>query len=294
MLKKLILCLVCICQCLLGRVQNQSNGKTTSAFRIHQFNHVRSIPFWTYCRSNHHSCRPRHLYYQYSHTRFRGANMFLWNRYKVNYIFIFEFDPRKHTRYSNIGETAGFMTVLLLLSLTFYLVCTGGAPGFVSAVGVPPQIFPLIMLVLQLVFFVIVQFKTKFWLLKTLGRIVCAPFFFVLFKDFILADQLTSIAIVLFDLEFTLCFYSYDAWSGTSYCLDANQWIRPCIAFLPGLWRLLQSFRRYRDHRERVHLYNAGKYSTGLIVSSLSFVRYPNYKKKFLIFLEFMIKDLFL
>lgn len=39
------------------------------------------------------------------------------------------------------------------------------------------------------------------------GRMIAAPFFFVTFADFWLADQLNSLAAALLDFEFLLCFY---------------------------------------------------------------------------------------
>jgi hypothetical protein len=33
-----------------------------------------------------------------------GVDMYIWAKYRVNYVFIFEFDPRRHHRYTNIFE----------------------------------------------------------------------------------------------------------------------------------------------------------------------------------------------
>jgi len=33
-----------------------------------------------------------------------GMDMYLWAKYRVNYVFIFEFDPRRHHRYTTIFE----------------------------------------------------------------------------------------------------------------------------------------------------------------------------------------------
>ena len=47
-------------------------------------------------------------------------------------------------------------------------------------------------------------------LISVQGRIVCAPFYYVEFADFWLADQLNSLAIVFLDLEYTVCFYTHE------------------------------------------------------------------------------------
>ena len=41
-------------------------------------------------------------------------------------------------------------------------------------------------------------------------RVVTAPFHRVEFADFWLADQLNSLVVVLMDLEYMVCFYSFE------------------------------------------------------------------------------------
>lgn len=41
-------------------------------------------------------------------------------------------------------------------------------------------------------------------------RVVTAPFHHVGFADFWLADQLNSLVVVLMDLEYMICFYSFE------------------------------------------------------------------------------------
>lgn len=88
-----------------------------------------------------------------------------------------------------------------------------------------------------------------------------------------MADQLTSLAIVLYDLEFTFCYYLSDLWTGRQECLAANAWTRPLIAGIPACWRLLQCIRCYRDTRIKTHLGNAGKYLVSILVSVFSCLR---------------------
>lgn len=57
-------------------------------------------------------------------------------------------------------------------------------------------------------------FSTRRWLLRRMRRIVCAPFYFVKFADFWLADQLNSVAVSFGDLEYLVCFYIFD-WNDT-------------------------------------------------------------------------------
>jgi hypothetical protein len=59
--------------------------------------------------------------------------------------------------------------------------------------------------------------------------------------------------------------------------MAANPYVRPTIAMIPSILRMLQCLRRYRDTRSRDQLWNAGKYSSSLFVSIFSALRggYP-------------------
>ena len=41
------------------------------------------------------------------------------------------------------------------------------------------------------------------------GRIACAPFFYVTFADFWIADQLTSLSLAMLDTEYFFCYLFY-------------------------------------------------------------------------------------
>ena len=49
---------------------------------------------------------------------------------------------------------------------------------------------------------------TRFEIIKIVGRIIVAPFKPVKFRDFFLADVITSAKLILIDSSATFCFYS--------------------------------------------------------------------------------------
>ena len=53
----------------------------------------------------------------------------------------------------------------------------------------------------------------RFYVIKILWRLLCAPFYEVRFIDFWFADQLTSTGFWLFNLQFIFCFDYHDATS---------------------------------------------------------------------------------
>lgn len=139
-------------------------------------------------------------------------------------------------------------------------------------------VIPLTLLILFVFMVLWIQIKSNFWLLRTLARIVSAPFLPVVFRDFFLADQILSMIISLQDLEYVICYYSSDAWSGANRCMAHQIWVFPLIAVFPSLWRLLQCLRRYYDSKDFHQLLNAAKYGTGLLVITTSALRkaFPN------------------
>ncbi|XP_029379925.1 xenotropic and polytropic retrovirus receptor 1 homolog isoform X4 [Echeneis naucrates] len=135
-----------------------------------------------------------------------GINTYGWRQAGVNHVLIFELNPRNNLSHQHLFEIAGLLGVLWCVSL---LSCL-----FSDSILVPMQANPLALYGLFLLFlinpFKTCYYKSRFWLLKLLFRVVTAPFHRVGFADFWLADQLNSLVVVLMDLEYMICFYSFE------------------------------------------------------------------------------------
>lgn len=89
----------------------------------------------------------------------------------------------------------------------------------------------------------------------------------VKFRDFFVADQLTSIVIPLFEIQFYWCTFT----SATiTECVVGRGVNAPFLNILPFVWRMVQSFRRYYDEpplkrRAFPNLINAFKYLAAVI-----------------------------
>uniref|UniRef100_A0A8C3AEN6 Xenotropic and polytropic retrovirus receptor 1 n=1 Tax=Cyclopterus lumpus TaxID=8103 RepID=A0A8C3AEN6_CYCLU len=187
----------------------------------------------------------------------------------VNHVLIFELNPRNNLSHQHLFEIAGLLGVLWCVSL---LSCL-----FSDSILVPMQANPLALYGLFLLFlinpFKTCYYKSRFWLLKLLFRVVTAPFHHVGFADFWLADQLNSLGVVLMDLEYMICFYSFELdWKKhdgliSNVCNSYSYGVRAVIQCLPAWFRFVQCLRRYRDTKRAFpHLVNAGKYSTSFFV----------------------------
>ena len=84
--------------------------------------------------------------------------------------------------------------------------------------------------------------------------------------------QFTSLSILFVDLHYILCYVTsadmlLNSSTGETRCSEQNDTLKPYIAALPSLWRLMQCFRRWFDSvdmetgkRDPTQLYNAAKY----------------------------------
>uniref|UniRef100_A0A8C4DDG8 Xenotropic and polytropic retrovirus receptor 1 n=1 Tax=Dicentrarchus labrax TaxID=13489 RepID=A0A8C4DDG8_DICLA len=215
-----------------------------------------------------------------------GINTYGWRQAGVNHVLIFELNPRNNLSHQHLFEIAGLLGVLWCVSL---LSCL-----FSDSILVPMQANPLALYGLFFLFlinpFKTCYYKSRFWLLKLLFRVVTAPFHRVGFADFWLADQLNSLVVVLMDLEYMICFYSFELdWkkhdglinnfiptphcvcmsfsTGKDVCNSYSYGVRAVIQCLPAWFRFIQCLRRYRDTKRAFpHLVNAGKYSTSFFV----------------------------
>ncbi|XP_064189351.1 xenotropic and polytropic retrovirus receptor 1a [Anguilla rostrata] len=207
-----------------------------------------------------------------------GINTYGWRQAGVNHVLIFELNPRSNLSHQHLFEIAGFLGVLWCISI---LSCLYSDYTFI-----PMQVNPLILYGFMLLFlinpFKTGYYKSRFWLLKLLFRVFTAPFHRVEFADFWLADQLNSLVFVLMDLEYLVCYYSFELnWNtkngllphhqGDVMCHSYSYGVRAIIQCLPAWFRFVQCLRRYRDTKRAFpHLVNAGKYSTTFFVVTFS------------------------
>ncbi|KAG0089240.1 hypothetical protein BGZ93_000422 [Podila epicladia] len=192
-----------------------------------------------------------------------GINMYAWTKSRINYKFIFEFDPRDNLDFHEYFELPIFL--MLLLTLALYLDFGNKLTQHVAT-----AYWPLILIAIT--FFIlfcplpIVHFSARRWFLSSIGRIIASGYYRVEFRDFFLADEMNSLSYSIEQFEFALCAYSRQ-WSDLGHtCQTSHMWITPFVTGLPAWFRFLQCLRRYRDTLEWFpHLLNAGKYTSSLV-----------------------------
>jgi len=103
-----------------------------------------------------------------------GVNIYIWSRYRINYILLFEFPINMHIVPQVILRATCYLAFMFLLSFFLMLVAVHHPTGLGWMNAIHPAIFPFILFVLYLTIFI----STRPWLLlKSFLRVVCAPFF---------------------------------------------------------------------------------------------------------------------
>lgn len=198
-----------------------------------------------------------------------AADMWVFNRKKINYVFIFDFDSRDHLNFVQVFEIAAFLNAIWCVSVLCFL--------FENQINFIPGEFNPLALAVFIVLYLVNPFNVfhrsaRYWVLRTFGRVCASPFTKVRFADFWFGDQLTSLVVAILDWEFLLCFYILGAHDfNVDTCTSVRYGIRPVLTILPAFFRLMQCLRRYYDSKAKFpHLVNAGKYFSTICVGSIA------------------------
>lgn len=216
-----------------------------------------------------------------------GLNVYGWSKYGVNHVLIFEMDPRKHLTYQKYLEIGTFLFVMWIVSVLICMISFNNKKD--------PFIHPVIFIIFLILFLFnplrIFYRQSRYWLIKKLFRVFTSPFHHVGFSDFWLADQLCSMELIFFDIEYLICFYLTGSnlnSTNENVSMICSSWsqivLQIIFQIVPSWFRFAQCIRRYRDTKNKFpHLHNAGKYASGffvIITNALRRVQTFDYQNK--------------
>ena len=210
------------------------------------------------------------------HWCWAGAT-FVWRRYRINYIYLFDFNPQivqdPATLFDEcVDETIVFLVTLIL----YYKTSTHTMPEWF-----PPGIYPA-FLVLYTIWHFIFPLKQRKPLWSAMARVCRAPLTSPSFFETYVADVFTSMVKILLDLLWTICFIiSGDFLITETVDKNANdsrhewqhskwykQYLVTIICLFPLYIRLMQCLRKYNDTGDRIpNLPNAFKYTLSQVVT---------------------------
>ncbi|KAJ7064981.1 EXS family-domain-containing protein [Mycena amicta] len=162
-------------------------------------------------------------------------------------------------------------TIANILSLLFSTLCGAFWLSFSQIGVVSPTTWPVVWLgfaaVLMLDPLPLVFKPSRWWLLKSIGKLLTSGTRPVEFADFWMGDQFCSLVFTLSNLSFIVCLYDDGFNSNWRQCgAKSSLWpLSFVLAILPFLIRFVQSIKRYVDSGLDTHMVNAGKYMSGII-----------------------------
>ncbi len=204
-----------------------------------------------------------------------GLSTFVWNRFRINYIFLFEFDPRSvNSSFAILNEAVDETLVFLVSMLLYYKACIGAIPMYLPSGAYPAF---LVFYTLRCLFF---PWRMRKGLWASVGNVLCSPYYPATFFSTYVADVFTSLIKVLQDWAWTFCYLMSGDFLITEHKFfkhPSRRWqssvayvnvIIPLICLLPIWFRLMQCLRRYADTGKRwPNLANAAKYSLSQTVT---------------------------
>ncbi|KAL8533762.1 hypothetical protein ACS0TY_009961 [Phlomoides rotata] len=194
-----------------------------------------------------------------------SANIYFWRRYKINYPFIFGFKQGTELGYREVFLLSNGLAVTSLATLLVHLhvKMDSGTHHYETYIELLPLGLVIVVLAITFCPFNIIYRSSRFYLIKSLFRCICAPLYKVILPDFFLADQLTSQIQAMRSIEYYVCFYGKGKFSRmlkkcrTHDVYNAFYFV---VAIIPYWFRFFQCVRRVFEEKDIYHGYNGLRY----------------------------------
>lgn len=199
-----------------------------------------------------------------------GCNIFLWQKTRINYSFIFEFAPTKELKYRDVFLicTTSMTIVVGVLFAHLALIAKDYTSTRIQAI---PGILLLMFIVVLMCPFNIIYRSSRYHFLRVIRNIILSPLYKVVMVDFFMADQLCSQVPMLRNLEYVACYYITGSYKTQDYgyCASRSHYrdLAYAVSFLPYYWRAMQCARRWFDEGQTSHLVNLGKYVSAMLAA---------------------------
>jgi len=197
-----------------------------------------------------------------------AINCYIWTKYKINYRFIFEFNPKSALDYRQYFVLPSLL--LFLFSIFMWFSFNDFWPDTLPARDWPWFFFGFSALVIFCPFDILF-YESRKWLVATMWRLILSGFYPVEFKDFSLGDIFCSLTYTTGNLSFFFCMYATH-WDGalqgneSPKCGSSKSRLMGFFSTLPPIWRFLQCLRRYADSGDWFpHLANMAKYGVTIL-----------------------------
>jgi hypothetical protein len=195
-------------------------------------------------------------------------NFIVFDLFKVNYRLIYGLRANPFTTIV-YSCTISFFSFFYLALISFSIKNNG---NFLFSDQIVEIWFIFLTIPSMAFIYCILYYPNNLWLLKVLGRIIVTPFYKCKFKDFYIADQLSSCQPFFHSLGF-LIYISISQLSSQDSVPVGNtvpfSWYAIIFPIIPFYWRCLQCCRRYYDSYPSVpnttQLWNSLRYFLNIL-----------------------------
>ncbi|KAI0145098.1 EXS-domain-containing protein [Xylariaceae sp. FL1272] len=209
---------------------------------------------------------------------------YFWTANKINYQFIFEFDPRHQLDWRQLASYPSFFLFLFGLIMWLNFTRYGDSDLWLY--------FPVILIGVSVLIILlplpIFWHRSRRWFAYSHWRLFFAGVYPVEFRDFFLGDMYCSLTYATSNAELFFCLYAHH-WNNPPQCNSNHSRLMGFLMTLPAIWRALQCIRRYYDTRNVFpHLVNCGKYFMTILAGIfLSLYRLQNSHTNLALFIFF-------
>ncbi|KAG5591937.1 hypothetical protein H5410_042451 [Solanum commersonii] len=228
---------------------------------------------------------PLYSFYGYIilHMLIGAANIYLWRCYRINYSFILGFKPGTELDHKEVFLLASGLAVLVLTAclVQLHIRMDSRIQEHETFVELVPLGLLIGIVLICLCPFNIIYRSSRFYLIQSLFRSICAPLYKVNMIDFFLSDQLTSQVSYFFgplidtsDKKFRILHLLYYSWGKSStgrkmcHVLDIHHDLYICISAFTWLTVdqiNVQCMRRLIEEKEMKHGFNGFTYFSMLL-----------------------------
>eukprot|EP00586_Coscinodiscus_wailesii_P022591 CAMPEP_0172520016 /NCGR_PEP_ID=MMETSP1066-20121228/291753_1 /TAXON_ID=671091 /ORGANISM="Coscinodiscus wailesii, Strain CCMP2513" /LENGTH=854 /DNA_ID=CAMNT_0013302695 /DNA_START=63 /DNA_END=2627 /DNA_ORIENTATION=- len=205
---------------------------------------------------------------------FWGLSTMIWSRYRINYIYLFDFNPKVVATPTSILNNAVDETVVFLVCmLLYYKASAHDMPDFIA-----PGYFPF-LLVIYTLYKLVVPWSTRGPLWSHIISCLTAPLTSPTFFDTYVGDVFTSMVKIFQDMAWTICFIASGDFliSEDTDGIELRNWhttfwykkvLIPVICLFPLVIRFNQCLRKFMDTGEHwPNMANAFKYAMSQTVT---------------------------
>ena len=209
---------------------------------------------------------------------FLGFNVYIWNKFHINYRLAFNFDSHYST-VTSILKRAAFFSMIVSVMLLCYMIERTKIPILYDIVSfIPLEFTPLISYIIVLIYLLSPFQNFNYW-----GRIYLGKLFLETMESITttselrhtwLGDQMTSLVGPFRDIEYTACYYThyYNTFEEKKRLCSARRPIVILLGLYPYFIRFLQVIKTMWEKKIIFpDILNAIKYILSMLVAISSY-----------------------